>query len=86
VGAYVTKLAQLQALMAAGDWDRAITFAARFQQLGDARNDILSAREALLRPDFQRQLGRDPVTLRAAGIAALQRRYAPAKAKEHSDA
>lgn len=72
--------------MAAGDWDRAITFAARFQQLGDARNDILSAREALLRPDFQRQLGRDPATLRAVGIAALQRRYAAPKQEELGDA
>lgn len=70
-----TKLAQLREKMAADDWRGAVLFAAKFQDLGAERNAILSAREAYLRPDFQRQLGRDVGGLIAAGKLALLRRY-----------
>lgn len=70
-----TKLDQLKKHVAHGDMRAAILLAAKFQQLGDARNAILSAREAYLRPEFQKQLGRDPQALIDAGVAALRGRY-----------
>lgn len=70
-----TKLSFVLAAMAAGDWRQAVLLAAKFQDLGDQKAAILSAREAYLRPDFQRQLGRDVAALQAAGKAALIERY-----------
>ncbi len=61
--------------MRADDWPRAACLAAKFQDLGDERDAILSGREAVLRPEFQRQLKRDPAALLEAARAALVRRY-----------
>jgi hypothetical protein len=74
-----TKLSRLQTLMAAGEWDKALALAARFPRLGAARDAVLAAHNARLRPDFYRQIGRDPAELVAAGIAALRSRYSPAR-------
>ncbi len=70
-----TKLSQLLGYLEAGDERAAVLMAAKFADLGDQRAAILSAREAYLRPDFQRQLRRDPAVLIEAGIAALRERY-----------
>jgi len=70
-----TKLSQLKAAAAAGDWPGALRIAARFPNLGAHRDAILRAHNALLRPDFYRQIGRDPDAAVAAGIAALRARY-----------
>lgn len=70
-----TKLSGVVRAADAGDWRRAILLAAKFGDLGTQRNAILSAREAINRPDFQRQLKRDPATLIAAGVSALKERY-----------
>lgn len=75
MAALVTKLSQVQAYMRAGDYRAAVLMAAKFADLGDERGAILSAREAYLRPGFQKQIGRDPDALIAAGAAALKRRY-----------
>ena len=69
------KIDVVRAAMAGGDWSAAIRAAAKFADLGVERDAILSAREALLRSAFQRQLGRDPQALIEAGKAALIRRY-----------
>jgi hypothetical protein len=61
--------------MRADDWPRAIALAAKFPRLGPDKTAIMRAHEALARPDFQRQLGRCPDALIAAGKAALVRRY-----------
>lgn len=61
--------------MRADNWPLAIRLAAKFQRLGAESLPIMRAQEALARPDFQRQLGRDPAELIAAGKAALIRRY-----------
>ena len=71
----VTKISQLQALMRAEKWADAIRFAAKFGDLGNARNAILSAKEAVVRPEFMRQLRKDPDALIAAGVEALRQRY-----------
>jgi len=70
-----TKISQLRALAASADWRGAILLAAKFQELGTARGAILSAREAYLRPEFQRQIGRCPDVLIECGRAALRDRY-----------
>jgi hypothetical protein len=70
-----TKLAQVQEMMAASDWRGAVLMAAKFADLGAQRNAILSAREAYLRPAFQKQIGRDVDALIAAGIAACNKRF-----------
>ena len=74
------KLDAVLAAMDAGDWPLAIRLAAKFPRLGAEGPAIMRAHEALLRPAFQRQLGRDPAALIAAGNAALERRYANARA------
>lgn len=71
------KIETLRALMASGDWPGAIRFAAKFPQLGSARDDILRAKDALNNPGFYRQLGRDPDALVSEGKAALCRSYSP---------
>ena len=75
-----TKLSALVALMRAGEWAKALAFAARFSRLGEHDLAIRRAHEAVVRPDFQRQLGRDPAVLVAAGVEALKARYAKALA------
>jgi len=69
------KIEILRAHMAAGRWREAIALAASFGRLGDEKAAILSAREAFARPDFQRQIGKDPEALIAAGREALARKY-----------
>ena len=71
-----TKLSRLCDFMAAGDWPAALRLAATFPRLGDHRDAITRGREACARPDFYRQIGKDPDALVAAGVAALKARYA----------
>jgi hypothetical protein len=70
-----TKLAKLLDLMELGDWPAAIRFAAKFQRLGDHRDDLLRAKDALQNPDFYRQIKRDPDALVQSGIDALKSKY-----------
>lgn len=65
------KIDTLRALMDAGDWRAAISLASKFPRLGAHKLAILRAQEAYARPDFQRQIGRDPVALIEAGRMAL---------------
>ena len=75
VGEPPRKLDGVLAAMRADDWPQAIRLAAKFQDLGVERDAILGAREGLLRPAFQQQLGRNPEQLIEEGKAALLRRY-----------
>lgn len=71
-------MAQLEILrghMARDDWQAAIKLAASFPQLGAEKVPIVRAWEAIARPDFCRQLKRDPAVLIEEGKAALRRRY-----------
>ena len=70
-----TKLSKLLAAMAADDWRKALSIASKFAQLGDEKVPITRAHDALLRPDFYRQIGKDPSALVDEGKAALRRRY-----------
>lgn len=71
----VTKIARLRAAVAANDWTAALSIAAKFPRLGEHGPAITRAHNALLRPDFYRQLGQDPETLVELGKAALIARY-----------
>lgn len=70
-----SKLSLLQAAAAAGDWPEAIRIAAKFQRLGDARAAVLDGHMALTRPDWCRQLRKDPAKLIEAAKAALVQQY-----------
>lgn len=71
----MTKRAQLVALMGLGNWRAALSMAAKFADLGAQEVAIRRGHEAMQRPDFQRQLGRNPEAQIAAGIEALKARY-----------
>lgn len=77
-----TKLSRLLALMRAERWAEALAFAAKFPRLGEHEKAIRRGHEACVRPDFQRQLGRDPEALKREGEAALLARYADALKRE----
>ena len=62
-----TKLSKLIAAMDADDWPGALRIAAKFQRLGMEKVAITRAHDAYLRPDFYRQLGKDPCALLDAG-------------------
>jgi hypothetical protein len=72
-----TKTSQLIAMMRAGDWAGALSLANTFRMLGAHRETIRLAHECRVRPQFYRQLGRDPDTAVQAGIQALQQLYPP---------
>ena len=69
------KIETLRRHMAAGNWEAAITLAAKWPRLGQHRQAITRAASAILRPAFYRQLGQDPNALVEAGKAALIERY-----------
>lgn len=71
----VTKLSCLKAAAESGDWPGALAIAAKFPNLGAEKTAIMRAWEAVARPDFQRQLGRDPQALIDTGICALKSKY-----------
>ena len=61
--------------MRAEDWDRALSLASKWRQLGDERDAIISGHSANTSADFYRQIGKDPSAMVQEGIAALKRRY-----------
>jgi hypothetical protein len=66
---------EIRALLEAGRLREAVLRASKFADLGEHRDRILSAREAYQRPEFQKQIGKDPMQLIADGVAALRERY-----------
>jgi len=70
-----TKIARLRAAMAAGDVAGALRIAARFPRLGAERERIQRGWMAVSRPEFVRELGRDPDALVADAANALRERY-----------
>ena len=71
----IRKIDLLRAAMDSGQWEKALSIAAKFPRLGKHEFAIRCGNEAAQRPDFQRQLGKDPKSLVDAGIAALKERY-----------
>ena len=71
-----TKASRLKDFMLAGEWDKALSLAAKFPKLGEHKDAIVKGHEANVHASFYSQLGKDPAKLRMAGIEALQQRYA----------
>jgi hypothetical protein len=75
-----TKIAKLQQLIQDEDWDQALALASRFPIPGwggtkDDMRAVQLAHEANVRPDFYRQLKKDPLVLKLTGISVLVRLY-----------
>lgn len=70
-----TKLAKIRDAMRDERWDDALRLATRFQRLGEHDDQIRRAAEAVLRPDFYEQIGRDVDVIRHEGIEALKERF-----------
>lgn len=70
-----TKISKLIALYNSGDHSGALTFAAKFPQLGKHKPEITRGADAIKHPNFYKQLGKDPEELRSAGLRALRDRY-----------
>lgn len=66
-----SKLAQVRAAMRVGDWRRALSIAAKFEELGPQRTAIIRAHEAYEHPRFYEQLGTDLASLKSEGKRAL---------------
>lgn len=69
------KATRLRALVAAEDWRGALRLARTISRLGADKAVLERAWEAFVRPDFCRQLKRDPEALKRAGIEVLKRRW-----------
>lgn len=70
-----TKRSILLAHMKAGEWDKALSLASKFPNLGPEKEAITRAHNARLRPDFYRQIKQDPVAHFESGIAALKAKF-----------
>lgn len=68
------KLAKVRAAIANNDWDTAIKLGARVTLFGKYAEAIQRGKDAITKPEFYRQLGRDPDKLRQEAIAALKER------------
>lgn len=71
----IKKIDILRSHLEKSEYKEAILLAAKFPRLGKEKEDILKAREAILRPDFQRQLGRDIDALIENGKKAVISKY-----------
>lgn len=70
-----TKLSQVKAAAASGDWEKAICMAAKFPNLGKEGNEIRTAADCIKYPDFYRQIKKDCSVLIESGKAALKEKY-----------
>lgn len=70
-----TKISILLDFMANEDWRSALRLAVSFARLGEEKQAITRAWQAIQSPAFYREIGKDPDALIAEGIAALRRRY-----------
>lgn len=70
-----TKLSKLKAAFDNGDHVAALRIAAKFPQLGEEKEAITRAWNAIQSPDFYREIGKDPEAMIADGIESIRRRY-----------
>lgn len=73
--ALIKKIDVLRGLMAAGEWRRAIAYAAAFPRLGEHKAAIERAHLAWTNPRFAAQIKLDIEAAKAAGVEALKARY-----------
>lgn len=65
----------MQRYLNAGDMRAVLRIAVKFRSLGEDDRAIRQGWEAIIRPEFQRQLRKNPDALVAAGIAAVIRHF-----------
>ena len=70
-----TKISQLREMMGGERWGDALRFAAKFPRLGAHKRAIERGAQAVVRPEWARQMGRSPADDVRAGIVALRDRY-----------
>ncbi|WP_374349186.1 hypothetical protein [Chitinimonas sp.] len=70
-----TKLSVVKQHMQAGNWQKAISLAARFPRLDRHRDAILNAHTAYIHPHFLSQLGKDVAAAKEEGRLALIDRF-----------
>lgn len=68
-------VARVRAVVASGQWREATRLAAKLRGLGDDGKTLERAWDGFARPDFCRQVKRDPDALIAAGVEVLRRRF-----------
>jgi len=71
-----SNLETMRELIAKEDWTTAFRIASSFKNLGAQKARITRAWEVIQRPDFYRQIRKDPEAIIADGIAALRERFA----------
>lgn len=71
----IKKIDILMGYINAGQWDKALSLAAKFPRLGKEKDAIVSADTAQKYPRFYAEIGKDVAATVAEGIAALKRRY-----------
>lgn len=71
-----SKLSIVLEHMAANRWQKALSVAAKFSQLGEHRDAIQLAHDAYTHPHFYRQIGKNIEALQTAGQTALIERFA----------
>ncbi len=69
------KIDLLKNAMSSQDWKKALSIASKFPRLGEHKNAIVRAHEALVNPRFYSQLGFNIDEVIQKGILALQERY-----------
>ena len=62
-------------LMKANEWQKALSLASKFGELGIQKDDIKRAHQCYSNADFYRQIGKNPEELINKGIQALKDRY-----------
>lgn len=71
-----SKAERVRAAVASEDWRTALRIAKDLSGLGEDEATLSRAWEALVRPEFMREVNRDPEKAYEEGIAALKRRFA----------
>lgn len=69
------KIDLLKNAMSSHDWKKALSIASKFPRLGEHKDEIIRAHEALVNPRFYSQLGFNIDEIIQNGIRALQERY-----------
>lgn len=72
----ITKTEILKTAMLKQDWEQAIKIASKFPNLGEHKNEIKTAKDAMFVPSFYEQIGKNPKDLIAIGVDAIKVRYA----------
>ena len=70
-----TKLEKIRIAMEQSDWNYALKIAGTFVRLGEHKEIIQRASEAITNPKFYEQMGYDLDELKEGGIKALKERF-----------